>query len=485
MASDSKKATFLIDRDHEFSEWYNTIIRQAELIDDRFNIKGMVVYRPYAMRIIRELYRFFEGRLEAGGHRQVLFPVLIPEENLDREAEHVKGFKPETFWVTMGGDEPLTNRYALRPTSETAFYYMYSQWIRSPSDLPLKLYQSVSVYRHETKATKPLIRGREFLWIEAHDVFATKEEAMRQVEEDENTMQEVIEGELAIPVLFLRRPQWDKFKGAVDTYAADVVMPDGVTLQVASTHYLGTNFSEAFDVGYSDAEGRKNKVEQTCFGPGISRILAAVISVHGDNSGLVLPFKVASTHAVVIPIPGEGVHEYSVKIVQKLKDMGLRVEFDDRDETPGAKFYKWEFLGVPLRIEVGGREVSSSTVTVFDRATKKRTIIRLDELEKFVHGFSMLQHQELHERAEGLMNKFLDDAETLEKARSAISSGRRILRSYLCSMELDGEECAGKIETELGLSVRGEELNAAPPKGKKCLVCGKDAKHQIYLAEAY
>ena len=485
MTSDSKKATFLIDRDREFSEWYNTIIRQAELIDDRFNIKGMIVYRPYAMKIIRMIYKFFEERLEKSDHQPALFPVLIPKENLDKEAQHVKGFTPETYWVTMGGDQVLTNPYALRPTSETAFYFMYSQWIRSPSDLPLKLYQSVAVYRHETKATKPLIRGREFLWIEAHDAFMSEVEAMRQVEDDERTMKEVIEGELAIPVLFLVKPQWDKFAGGVNTYAAEVVMPSGIVLQVASTHYLGTNFSKVFDVGYYDSDGKKRLVEQTCFGPGIGRILAAVISVHGDNSGLVLPFKVAPTHAVVIPIPAEGVHEYSVKIVQKLKDMGLTVEFDDRDETPGAKFYKWEFLGIPLRIEVGGREVSSSTVTIFDRSTKKRTSIGLDELEKFLHGFSMLQHQELHERAEGLMNKFLDDAETLEKARSAISSGRRILRSYLCSMELDGEECAGKIETELGLSVRGEELNAAPPKGKKCLVCGKDAKHQVYLAEAY
>jgi prolyl-tRNA synthetase len=485
MTSGSSRITFSADRDHDFSEWYNVIIRQAELVDDRFNIKGMVVYRPYGMKIVRAIYRFFEDRLEKRGHQPTQFPVLIPEENLDKEAEHVKGFKPETFWVTMGGDEQLTNRYALRPTSETAFYYMYSQWIRSPSDLPLKLYQSVSVYRHETKATKPLIRGREFFWIEAHDAFATKEEAMRQVEEDENMMQEVIEGELAIPVLFLRRPQWDKFKGAVNTYAADVVMPDGVTLQVASTHYLGMNFSEAFDIGYFDAEGKKNKVEQTCFGPGVSRILAAVISIHGDNLGLVLPFKVAPTHAAVIPIPGEGVHEYSIKVVQKLKDMGLTVEFDDSDETPGAKFYKWEFLGIPLRIEVGGKEVSSSTVTIFDRATRKRKSVGLDELEGFIRGFSLMQHQELHERAESLVSKFLDDAETLEKARSAISSGRRILRSYLCSLELDGEECAGKIETELGLSVRGEELNAPLPKEKKCLVCGKDAKHQVYLAEAY
>jgi len=485
MANESRRTTFSVDRDRDFSEWYNTIVRKAELIDDRFNIKGMVVYRPYAMMIIRVVYRLFEERLERGGHRPTLFPVLIPEENLDKEAEHVKGFKPETFWVTMGGDEQLTNRYALRPTSETAFYYMYSQWIRSQNDLPLRLYQSVSVYRHETRATKPLIRGREFLWIEAHDAFARKEDALRQVEDDERTTKEVIEDELAMPVIFLLRPQWDKFKGAVNTYAADVVMPNGITLQVASTHYLGTNFSEAFDVGYYDSEGRRNRVEQTCFGPGISRILAAIISVHGDNSGLILPFKVAPTQVVVIPIPGGGVEGYSAKVVQKLREMRLRFKLDDGDETPGAKFYRWEFIGVPLRIEIGEREVSSSTITMLDRVTRKRKTIGLAELDAFIREFPELQRRELYARAREMAVKFTGQAETLEQAKKELSQGKRVLKSYMCTLETEGRTCAEKIEAELGLSVRGEELGAKTPESKRCLACGRDARHEVYLAEAY
>jgi len=485
MPGESSKVTFSIDKEGQFSEWYNTIIRQAELIDDRFNIKGMVVYRPYAMGMVREIYRFFEERLEKGGHEPTLFPVLIPEENLDKEAEHVKGFTPETFWVTMGGDETLANRYALRPTSETAFYYMYSQWIRSPSDLPLKLYQSVAVYRHETKATKPLVRGREFLWIEAHDAFASREEALKQVEEDESTMKEVIEGELAIPVLFLVKPQWDKFAGAVNTYAAEVVMPNGIVLQVASTHYLGTKFSKAFEVGYYDAEGKKRLVEQTCFGPGVSRILAAVISVHGDNTGLILPFKVAPVQAVVVPIPGAGVEEYARMVAERIREKGARVELDERDETPGSKFYKWEFLGVPLRIETGEREASSSTLTVFDRAIRKRKTIGLAEIDGLLKEFSLVQHQELYERAEGSLSRFLGEVDTLEGARTLLSSGKRILKTYFCSLNMDGKECADKVESELGLSVRGEELTSTRPRGKRCPVCGRQAMHEVYLAEAY
>ena len=485
MANESRKVTFSVDRDSNFSEWYNTIIRQAELIDDRFNIKGMVVYRPLAMKLTKAIYGLLEERLETSGHQPVLFPVLIPEENLSKEAEHIKGFKPETYWVTMGGGETLTSRYALRPTSETAFYFMYSQWLRSPSDLPLKLYQSVAVYRHETKATKPLLRGREFLWIEAHDVFATAEEAIEQVREDERMTREVIEGELSVPILFLLKPQWDKFAGAVNTYAAEAVMPDGMVLQVATTHYLGKNFSEAFDLGYYDAEGKKRRVEQTCFGPGVSRILAAIISVHGDNLGLVMPFKVAPVQAVIVPIPGPGVEELARAIASRLRDKGIRVELDESEETPGAKFYKWEFRGVPLRIEVGEREVSSSRVTVFDRVARKRSSISLSELDGFLEEFPEAQHRALRDRAEGLFQRLMGEADSLQKARELTSSGKRVLKAYLCSLDLDGEGCAERIEKELGLSVRGEALNAEKPRDKKCIACGREARHEVFLAEAY
>jgi len=485
MATEGRKITFSADRDRDFQGWYNTIIRQAELIDDRFNIKGMVVYRPLAMKLTKAIYSMFEERLEASGHQPVLFPVLIPEENFNKEAEHIKGFTPETYWVTMGGNETLGSRYALRPTSETAFYFMYSQWLRSPSDLPLKLYQSVAVYRHETKATKPLLRGREFLWIEAHDVFATAEEAIKQVQEDERTTRDVIEGELSVPILFLLKPQWDKFAGAVNTYAAEAVMPDGMVLQVATTHYLGKNFSEAFDLGYYDAEGKKRRVEQTCFGPGVSRILAAVISVHGDNFGLVVPFRIAPVQAVIVPIPGSGVEECARAVASRLRDRGIRVELDESEETPGAKFYKWEFRGVPLRIEVGEREVSSSRATIFDRVTRKRSSIGLSELDGFLDEFPEAQHRVLRNRAEILAQRFMGEADSLESARDLIFSGKRVLKAYLCSLDHEGEGCGERIEKELSLSVRGEPLNADKPRDKNCIVCGKEAGHEVYLAEAY
>ncbi len=484
MSRDSEKVTFNISKKEDFSEWYNTIVRKAELIDDRYNIKGFVVYRPYAMRMIRGIYEFLEQRLEASGHSPVLLPLLIPEENLQKEAEHV-GFKAETFWVTMGGDEQLAKKYALRPTSETAFYEMYSIWIRSISDLPVKLYQSVAVYRHETRATKPLIRGREFLWIEAHDVFASSEEALDQVRTDETTMKEVVKDLLSIPVHFIRRPQWDKFKGAVDTYAADAVMPDGVTLQTGSTHYLGQKFSRAFNVTYDDKDGT-HYAEQTCFGPGVSRILAAVISIHGDDSGLILPMSIAPVQIVIIPIPGEGVDEYAGVLKRTISDMNYRVELDEGEQTPGSKFYKWEFLGVPLRIEVGPREASASSVTVVDRLTKKKEQLDLEDLGQFLKGFQEAQSEALLQRAKEKADEFTSTASDVSEAKRRMSEGKRVFVVPFCSIEMDGEKCAGKVETDLGLDILGEELDAEKPKqGERCFVCGNQARAFVYVAESY
>ncbi|MBO3763021.1 MAG: proline--tRNA ligase [Thermoproteota archaeon] len=479
------KITFNIDKKQNFREWYNEIIRKAELIDDRYNIKGLIVYRPRAMKVVKEIYKLLEYELEKKDHEPVLFPLLIPEENFQKEAEHVEGFKAETFWVTMGGDEFLNEKMALRPTSETAFYFMYSLWIRGFSDLPLKLYQSVSVYRHETKATRPLIRGREFLWIEAHDAFASKEEALNQVKNDEEVTKKVLEDSLGLPVFFFRRPQWDKFKGAVDTYAADVIMPDGACLQVASTHYLGENFSRAFNVMFTDKDGKRKFVHQTCYGPGVSRILAALISVHGDNSGLIFPFNVAPIQIVIIPIPGEGVAEYSRRILEKLKQFNFKAFLDDSEDTPGEKFYKWEFFGAPLRIEVGPKEVKESKVTLVDRLTKKKETIELDKLIEYINNFSLNQIKRLRDRAKEAAEHFIDHAGSIQEVKEKIEKGKKVIKVPFCSLEIDGANCAEVIENETNLKVRGELLGEKQPTDEKCIVCGKSANHYVYLAEAY
>lgn len=476
----SYRVTFMINKEKDFSEWYNTVIRQAGIIDDRYNLKGFVVYRPYGFFILKTIAKLFENELEKRGHRQVLFPVLIPEENLVREEEHVKGFKAQVFWVTHGGDDKLEKRLALRPTSETAFYPMYALWIRGISDLPLKLYQTTTVYRYETKATKPLIRGREFYWIEAHDSFSSEEEAMSQIEEDEKTVESVLYKELSIPFLFLRRPRWDKFKGAVDTYACDVMLPDGKMLQVASTHFLGTNFSKAFGIKFQDRDGKNKYVFQTCFGPGLTRILAAVISVHGDDRGAILPPKVAPIQVVIVPIPGPGVPEYAKRVELALTEQGIRAELDLGEDTPGEKFYKWEFLGVPFRIEVGAREVATDTVTIFNRLTFRREVIALPELTSKIISESCKMADLMRERAAKFFESRVGDASDLDELRHLLESGKCLIRVPFCSTYEDGEACGAKLEG-LGLSVLGSK-GEVPDKGSSCIVCKRDAKEIAYLA---
>ncbi|MGB9895885.1 MAG: His/Gly/Thr/Pro-type tRNA ligase C-terminal domain-containing protein, partial [Thermoproteota archaeon] len=271
----------------------------------------------------------------------------------------------------------------------------------------------------------------------------------------------------------------------VDTYAADVIMPDGACLQVASTHYLGENFSRAFNVVFTDKDGKRKFVHQTCYGPGVSRILAALISVHGDNSGLIFPFNVAPIQIVVIPIPGEGVAEYSKSVLEKLKQLGFRAFLDDSEDTPGAKFYKWEFFGVPLRIEIGPKEVKEGKVTLADRLTKKKETVELSKLIEYINNFSLHQIQRLRNRAKEDAEHFIDCAGSIQEIKEKLKEGKKVFRVPFCSVELDGANCAEVIENETGLEVRGELLNDKKPAGDKCIVCGKPANCYVYLAEAY
>ncbi|MFA6530994.1 MAG: proline--tRNA ligase, partial [Candidatus Micrarchaeia archaeon] len=362
-----------------FSEWYNSITKDAGLCDLRYNLKGFIVFMPWAVLSIKKMYRIYEDGLEASGHVPALFPALIPESNFKGEKEHVEGFIPEVFWVTEAGGNKLEERYAMRPTSETAMYPMYSLWIQGLKDLPLKLYQSCQVWRYETKATKPFIRSREFHWIEAHNVFATEAEALAQVKEDMEMAERFIHKTFGVPFLFFKRPQWDKFAGAVDTYAADVLMPDGKVLQLPSTHMLGQNFAKAFNIKYMDAKGESQYAWQTCYGPAISRIYAAVIATHGDDKGLVLPFAIAPLQIVMVPIyKGENkakIDEACGKIISSLTSAGFSLKYDNSDATPGFKYNQWEMKGVPFRIEVGERDLAKDSVMVARRDNGQKTSV--------------------------------------------------------------------------------------------------------------
>jgi len=273
-----------------FSEWYTQLCSEqgADLVDIRYGVAGFVVHKPWAFKILRGIYDLLDKEIEADGHQPLLFPTVIPEENLMKEKEHA-GFAPNVFWITQAGEEKLERRLALRPTGETAFYPMYSLWIRSYKDLPFKMFQSrITVFRNEA-TTRPFLRGREFMFYETHDVFATHKEALDQINTDMNIMKKVAYDTLKIPFIFFRRPKWDKFLGANDTYASDTLMPDGRRNQCSSTHDLGQNFAKVYGVKFKDKDGEDKFGYQTCFGPGIYRLMAALIAIHGDDNGLILP----------------------------------------------------------------------------------------------------------------------------------------------------------------------------------------------------
>jgi len=349
-----------------FSEWYTQILHKAEIVDVRFGVKGFVVIRPWGTMIMENMFRLYEKELQEKNHKPTIMPSVIPESNLKKEANHVKGFTPEVFWIKgEKGEEKL----ALRPTSETIYTPMFALWIRSHRDLPMKLYQRGSVFRFDTKATRPLIRGREFQWIEAHDAFATKQEAEAQVREDIQTTEAVMHQKFGIPFLAMRRPQWDKFAGAKYTIGSDVLMPDGKLIQQPSTHLMGQKFSKAFNAKFKNEEGKEEYLWTTAYGPAISRILASVISTHGDDKGLVLPFSISPLKAIIIPILKKEnknkILKYSKEIKKKLDNLGLKSEIDDREYySPGWKFNEWELKGVPFRIEIGEKEINKKILDI-------------------------------------------------------------------------------------------------------------------------
>ena len=478
-----------IDKEKDFSEWYNTITKDAGLCDLRYHVKGFVVFMPWAVMSFKRMYAMYEEELEKRGHVPALFPALIPEDYFLKESEHVEGFVPEGFWVTETGNSKLETRLAMRPTSETAMYSMYSLWIHGLKDLPLKIYQSCQVWRHETKATKPFIRSREFHWIEAHDCFATREEAEAQVREDMEMAERIIHQQFGVPFCFFKRPQWDKFAGAVDTFAADTLMPDGRALQLPSTHMLGQNFSKAFGIKYTDESGKDEFVWQTCYGPAISRIYAAVIAMHGDNKGLVIPFDLAPIQIVIVPIyKGESQEAVRAecKKLENLLKKDFRARFDDSNNTPGFKYNEWEMKGVPVRLEVGPRDIENESVMLVRRDTREKKNVKVKGLPEEIRetGSSILQI--LVSRADLWFSERMGRANTLDELKKTIEKGNGFVRVPFCSDESGSKPCADIVKEACSANMRGSLYGSDDkPEGERCIACGKEAGIYLYAARQY
>jgi prolyl-tRNA synthetase len=484
---EEKKITFKVSKKDDFSDWYTEIVQKAELGDTRYNVKGFIVFQPWSVLSMEKMYKYLEQVLQKKGHKPYWFPTLIPEKNLKLEAEHIGGFTPQVFWITShGNDEEIEEKLALRPTSETAFYQMFSLWIRSYNDLPFKTYQRANIFRYETKATRPFLRSREFHWIETHCAHTSKEDAMSQVHEDMETTKEVLHDIYGLPFIFFERPSWDKFPGAERTFAADVLNPDGKLVQQPSTHLLKQDFAKGFNVKFKDKDGKEKYPWLTCYGPAISRIFASIIAVHGDDKGLRFPWKIAPLQVIIVPIGSEKkVLDEAEKIKKELENNNISTEIDKGEKRPGEKFYFWEMKGVPLRIELGKKEIESKKLTIFRRDLDKKETINSKNLIEEIKNLGEDIDKNLRKQADKLFDNSIVDVKNKEELKKAIEAGK-IARAGFCSVQKEGEKCAEIVEKEIQASVRGTKLEKETPKSSdKCVICGKKANSVVYIARSY
>lgn len=451
------------------------MIHRAEIMDVRYPIKGLYVWFPFGFKIRQLVYGKLRELLDKE-HDEVYFPALIPETELGKEGKHIKGFEDEVYWVTHGGLDELDVKLALRPTSETAMYPMFKLWIRSHTDMPLRVYQIVNTFRYETKHTRPLIRLREITsFKEAHTAHRNFEEAEEQVKDAVKLYKEFYDF-LAIPYMVIRRPEWDKFPGAVYTIAFDTIMPDGRTLQIGTVHHLGNNFAKTFDIKYETPDGDHEYVHQTCYGIS-ERCVAALISVHGDDNGLILPFEVSPVQFVIIPVLYKGkeeeVMEVAEKVFNKLKGLGYRTVLDSGDERPGAKYYKWELKGATIRIEIGPKEVEKGEIVVSFRDERKKFSMSMDELtDEKIKAWAKEIKSRIRARAFAGMKEKVRYFDNLDELRGWIRTGVAIV--HFCM----SEECAEVIEKDVSAGILGKFEEAGEWCDKditgKCIVCGRE-----------
>jgi len=473
-----------VKKKEDFSEWYTQVVLKSGLADYA-PIKGCMVYRELSYAIWEKIQEIFNAKIKKTGHKNVYFPLLIPESFLKKEAEHFAGFVPEVAWVTIGGDSPLEEKLAIRPTSETIIYATYAEWIRSWRDLPIKLNQWCSVIRWETKATKLFLRTREFLWQEGHTAHATKEEADSEVMEILNEYRDLMENYLAIPVLVGRKSDSEKFAGALYTMTLEAMMPDGKALQMGTSHNLGQNFSKVFSIKFMDRDEKEHYVWQTSWGIS-TRIIGAMVMVHGDDRGLVLPPRIAPVQAVVIPIPYKAAE--TDKIMNKAKEIHKRLQragvssiLDDREEyTPGWKFNDWELKGVPVRVEIGPKDVKNNQVTLARRDTLERMTVKDEETEKVVLKLLDEIQQNLFNRAKKFLEERITPVKTYDEFKNVLREKGGFIKASWCL----SPQCEEKIKEETGATIRLIPLEKEKPFSN-CIYCGAEAKEVVYFAKSY
>ena len=469
--------THIASRSDDFPQWYTDVILKTDMVDYSI-VKGCMVIKPYGYGVWELIQDEMDRRFKATGHVNAYFPLLIPESLLKKEAEHVEGFAPEVAWVTHGGDEELTERLCIRPTSETIICSMYSKWIQSYRDLPLLINQWANVVRWE-KNTRPFLRTSEFLWQEGHTAHATFEEAEAETQRMLEVYREFAQNVLAIPVICGRKSEKEKFAGAQATYTIEAMMQDGKALQMGTSHNLSDHFAKAYDIKYLSKDGKLEHCFTTSWGTS-TRMIGGLIMVHGDDRGLVLPPRVAPIQLVILPIAMHkaGVIEKADEIYAQLKSAGIRVKVDDSDQTAGWKFNQWEMKGVPVRLEVGPKDIENKQVVLVRRDTHEKYIVPMETLTDTLKKLLDDIHESLYNRALAFREVKSVDATTFEELKNGVNGG--FVRAMWCG----DRECEDAIKEKTGATTR-----CMPFEQKHlsdvCVHCGKPAKAMTYFAKSY
>lgn len=466
-------------------EWFRDVLDRAGIIDYRYPLKGCGVWRGYGFQLRQSILTQLRALLDAAGHEEMLFPTLIPEDLIAKESTHIRSFEDEAYWVTHGGTSPLHVRLALRPTSETAVTSMVKLWVRSHADLPQRIYQVGSIFRYETKATRPMLRVREVsTFKEAHTFHADHDGALRQVNSANELYEQFFE-RLCLPYVVSPRPVWDKFAGALTTYAFDTILPDGRALQIGTTHDLGQNFSRAFDFTFETAEGGREHPWQTSYGIS-ERAIAAVIALHGDDRGLVLPPPVAPVQVVIIPIIYKGASDAVMAACHTatttLTATGLRVRCDERTTlTPGAKFYDWELRGVPLRVEIGPRDLERDAVTLVRRDTLSKTSCPQAALRDTASTLMDQIKTDMRWRAWAWLQAHIHRVDTVAAAKTIVDKGHGIAELAWCGRDA----CGLDLEQRIDARVLGTRIDDPVISETQCGGCDEPASVIVRVGRAY
>ena len=479
MADDKKLVREITPMSEDFAQWYTDIVKKAELCDYT-SVKGCMVIKPAGYALWEAIQADLDRRFKATGVQNCYMPLFIPEGLLQKEKDHVEGFAPEVAWVTQGGLEPLQERMCVRPTSETLFCDYYAKTVQSYRDLPQLLNQWCSVVRWE-KTTRPFLRSREFLWQEGHTVHATAEEAQERTEMMLNVYADFCEEDLAIPVVRGQKTDKEKFAGAVATYTIESLMHDGKALQSGTSHNFGDGFARAFGMQFTDKDNTLKYMHQTSWGM-TTRMIGAIIMVHGDDSGLKLPPRIAPTQVIVIPVQmnKEGVTEKAAELKDRLAAAGIRAKLDDSDRRPGFKFADCEMRGIPLRVELGPKDIAAEQCVLVRRDTREKIVCPLSALETTVAELLETIQKDMYDRAKEHRDAHTYDAETLDEMKDIVAKHPGFIRAMWCG----DRACEDRIKEEAGITSRCIPFHQVKV-GEKCVCCGRPASKMLYWGVAY